>query len=559
MYNLAHLISHLRRSETDIVFDVGANAGQFASEMFNAGFTGRIISFEPLSSAHESLQEAARVNPKWEIAPRCALGAKGGSAVINIAGNSYSSSLRPMLAGHLVAAPESAYIGTETTPVKTLASVIAQRFPEIRRFALKIDTQGFENEVLDGLGMHIEHCSALLLEMPLDSLYGGATDLPTLFSRLIRCGFRCVGLSPGHKNRQTGDAVEVDGLFVRDVSSQTQEFPLLTSVPPYLAGEALARQRAIITSWRTAGFKPISVNGPSELEQLTTLGLEIEIEPTLEDGKPFIGDILAAIRKRRCAWAGIVNADCELVGYPDLSLRLAASLENSVLYAERVDVGDDCAPTVGACNGFDAFFFDAGLLGTISDRHFRLGETWWDYWFPFQLAVNGAMLGSISIPLIYHRRHHARWDDLQWLHHGCQMANALETWGKEIALVSFFSSLADSPRLGQSGLHQLSRMGAACFQWLRTRRLPHELNFIPDEMNGIDILLRDAWRSFLNSGDLAAAKVELEAVKTQLANLEANLGAFRASTSWRVTAPMRKFVSLLRRNAGRSSSIAASK
>jgi len=73
-----------------------------------------------------------------------------------------------MLERHLAAAPESAYIGTESVPVETLADLIAQRFPSgAPRFALKIDTQGFEGDVLDGLGAQIEHCRAVVLEMPL--------------------------------------------------------------------------------------------------------------------------------------------------------------------------------------------------------------------------------------------------------------------------------------------------------------------------------------------------------------------------------------------------------
>jgi len=255
MYSLAHFLSHLHRNQTDLVLDVGANCGQFALELFNAGFTGQVISFEPLSSAHVALVKAAQDNPQWEVAPRCALGASTGTAIINIAGNSFSSSLRPMLERHLAAAPESAYVGTETTPVETLADVIARRFPEgARRFALKIDTQGFEGEVLDGLGADVEQCVAVLLEMPLDSLYGGAAGLPTLFARLVNCDFRCVGLSPGHKNPWTGDAIEVDGLFVRDVSAGQPPFPLLASVPPDLSGEALAAELAA-TKAELAAFK----------------------------------------------------------------------------------------------------------------------------------------------------------------------------------------------------------------------------------------------------------------------------------------------------------------
>ncbi len=540
MYSLEHLLSHLQSSQTDLVLDVGANSGQFALQLFKAGFTGRIISFEPLSSAHASLSEAAQSNPRWEIAPRCAIGATVGSAVINIAGNSFSSSLRPMLGCHLAAAPESAYVGTETVPVETLRSVIAQRFAgEAPRFALKIDTQGFEDQVLDGLGEHVEQCTAVLLEMPLNSLYGGAADLPTLFARLVQCNFHCVGMSPGHKNPRTGDAIEVDGFFVRDFSASRPSFPLFTSVPPHLSGEALSRQRDIIASWRAVGFTPVSVNGPSEVARLAALGLDTEIEPAAEDGKPFVGELLAAVKKRGCARAGIINADCKIIGYPDLAQKLAAALEKSVLYGERVDIGDDRLPTVGDCNGFDAFFFDASISSDIKDRHFRLGETWWDYWFPIRLAAEGAVLGNLDIPLIHHRRHPARWGEDQWVRHARQMCTELKAWSSKDALASLLFSLNGIQCLTKPDLHHLSRIGSACFEWLRTRTLPHKVEVLPEGMDSIRAVLQDAYRSFSSRSIQPNQHAELAALRAELA-------AFKASTCWRMTAPLRHVVNLVR-------------
>jgi hypothetical protein len=350
-------------------------------------------------------------------------------------------------------------------------------------------------------------------------------------------------------------------------------FPLLTSVPPHLSGEALMRQRDIIASWRAAGFKPISVNGPAEIARLAALDLDVEIEPTSEDGQPFIGEILAVIRKRGCARAGIVNADCKVLGYPDLSVRLAAALENSVLYAERVDVSNDRLPTLGECNGFDAFFFDAGILGGINDAHFRLGETWWDYWFPLQLAANGAILGNIAVPLICHRRHQARWNEEQWVRHARYMCTALKAWSEQNTLLSFLSSLDGIQHLKKPDVSQLSMMAAACFEWLRTRKLPREVAFLSDEMASIEVLLRDAYSSFASRNDpvtvkaelatakseraavkseLAAVKAELAAVKAEAAAVKAELSTFKASTSWRVTAPLRQFATLIGQNTHRS-------
>jgi len=276
----------------------------------------------------------------------------------------------------------------------------------------------------------------------------------------------------------------VDGFFVREALAKHTVFPLFTSIPPRLSGEALAHQREVIASWRAAGFEPISVNGPSEISQLKVLGLDIEVEPACEDGNPFEADIAAAIKRRGCERAGIVNADCELIRYPGLALKLAASLGNGVLYAERVYVGEGHLPTVGECCGFDAFFFDVGVLSAINDRHFRLGETWWDYWLPLQLAANGAMLGNIGAPLILHRRHQARWSEEQWTRNGRHMRAAVKEWSAQNTLRPFLSSLDFVHHSEASDVHQLSTMGAACFQWLRARKLPHEVSLLPNDMGG---------------------------------------------------------------------------
>ena len=62
----------------------------------------------------------------WDVYPRCALGDHDGEVEINIAGNSESSSILPMLEAHLSAAPESAYEGKEIAPIKTLDAVAGQ-------------------------------------------------------------------------------------------------------------------------------------------------------------------------------------------------------------------------------------------------------------------------------------------------------------------------------------------------------------------------------------------------------------------------------------------------
>ena len=50
----------LDRAGVDLVLDAGASDGGFASELRDAGYRGRIISFEPLEKPYRSLLAKAR-------------------------------------------------------------------------------------------------------------------------------------------------------------------------------------------------------------------------------------------------------------------------------------------------------------------------------------------------------------------------------------------------------------------------------------------------------------------------------------------------------------------
>ena len=209
------IISSFRKFEVDLVFDVGANTGQFASEIRRSGYKERIVSFEPLSQAHTGLQQSSKGDPLWDVYPRCALGDHVGEVEINIAGNSQSSSILPMLESHRSAAPDSAYLGKEAVPIKTLDAVAGPLLKNSRAAFLKIDTQGFEWQVFDGARETLPHIKGILVELSLVPLYEGQHLWLEIIDRLEAEGFTLWGFKPGFFDRASGRTLQVDGIFYR--------------------------------------------------------------------------------------------------------------------------------------------------------------------------------------------------------------------------------------------------------------------------------------------------------------------------------------------------------
>lgn len=215
----AQLVAIFRHLGIGLVLDVGANEGQYGRAIRDAGYTGRIVSFEPQTAAHANLQREATGDARWHVHPRCAVGGADGETQINISANSVSSSLLPMLGRHVETAPTSQYIRSESTPLVRLDSVI----PAIARAGepifLKIDTQGYEGPVLDGAESILDQVAGIQLEMSLVPLYDGQALWEDLYGRLSRRGYKLWAMRQGLIDPASGRLLQMEGIFSRQMDS----------------------------------------------------------------------------------------------------------------------------------------------------------------------------------------------------------------------------------------------------------------------------------------------------------------------------------------------------
>lgn len=209
------LLKGMERFGVDLVFDVGANTGQFASELRSIGFKGQIVSFEPLPEAYQTLTATAARDPGWTVHRRAAIGDFDGEIEINIAGNSVSSSVLPMLDSHSSAAEGSAYIGSERVPIYRLDSVARTYIRDSSRYFVKIDTQGFEWQVLDGGRETLRQAQGVLCELSLVPLYEGQRLWMDVLHRLEAEGFTLWSIQKGFTDPRDGRTLQIDAIFFR--------------------------------------------------------------------------------------------------------------------------------------------------------------------------------------------------------------------------------------------------------------------------------------------------------------------------------------------------------
>ncbi|MBE9124877.1 MULTISPECIES: FkbM family methyltransferase [unclassified Coleofasciculus] len=212
----AKILKMLTLHEIDLVLDVGANSGQYARSLLDIGYQGKIISFEPTSSAYEQLVLSSQNNPNWEVAEQCAVGNINGEIEIHISANSESSSVLNILPTHVDAAKKSAYVGSEVVKIYRLDDLVSHRLSYFRSPFLKIDTQGYEDRVLQGSAKIIAQIQGLYLEMSLVPLYEDQVLFEDMLITIKNLGFSLYNLTPGFSDYRTGRLLQVMGTFFRN-------------------------------------------------------------------------------------------------------------------------------------------------------------------------------------------------------------------------------------------------------------------------------------------------------------------------------------------------------
>lgn len=195
--HLHHLFSLL---QVDCVLDVGANRGQFAEFLrHDVRFEGHIVSFEPHPDLTPQLALAAERDPKWRVEPY-ALGRTASHLPFYLTEvTDHASLLEPNAFGRSTFGVAVSDRGKTEVPVQTLSSVLPDILATLgaRRPFLKVDTQGYDLEVLAGARGVWDGLVGVMVEATLIPSYNGQPTLAESIDSVRSAGFDITGLYPG--------------------------------------------------------------------------------------------------------------------------------------------------------------------------------------------------------------------------------------------------------------------------------------------------------------------------------------------------------------------------
>ncbi len=204
------LMDFIESRKIGSVIDAGANVGQFGESLRAGGYRGRIISFEPTASAFQILAKKAAEDGNWE-AHHCGLGAAPGTANLHASQLSVFNSILELSEAAQLHDSRMAVDHTEEIQIFTLDQVAEQVSGQI---LLKIDTQGYERQVIEGGKKTIARTAGILMELPVIHTYKGEWRFHDALQYMFGIGFVPAQIQAvGYHGLDNVSAVDFDCLF----------------------------------------------------------------------------------------------------------------------------------------------------------------------------------------------------------------------------------------------------------------------------------------------------------------------------------------------------------
>jgi FkbM family methyltransferase len=213
-----HLRFLLKGMAVNCVLDVGAHKGQYVHLLRDdVGYRGRIVSFEPVSSTYAALKASCFRDPQWR-GFRCALGRQAGTAEVTVfSGSDFNSILTPNRYAEQQFGRFLKKESSEEAPIRTLDDVFAEATGGLAgpRVHLKVDTQGYDLEVLEGGTSVLEHVVSLQMEAAFKPIYRGQPNIFEALTRLDALGYELAGIFTVSEQLDRLRIIEADILLVR--------------------------------------------------------------------------------------------------------------------------------------------------------------------------------------------------------------------------------------------------------------------------------------------------------------------------------------------------------
>ncbi len=209
-----HVSWLLRELRVDVVLDVGANRGQYADRLRRSGYTGRIVSYEPVADLAAELRRRAAGDDRWQVHDH-ALGEEDGEAEINVVPGTMSS-LLPASEFGKEWSDNLRKSHSDTIRVRRLQDVLDQATDGITdpRVFLKLDTQGFDLQAFRGGGDRVAELLGLQSEVSCVPIYDGMPRMAEQITTYERAGFETTGMFPVSRDRRTLRVIEFDVVMI---------------------------------------------------------------------------------------------------------------------------------------------------------------------------------------------------------------------------------------------------------------------------------------------------------------------------------------------------------